>query len=51
MLAWGSAVFDVMDGHNERSQVAFETLVGLRRYLDKYGRAEYLKEGGFTPYF
>ena len=39
---------DVMDGHNERSQVAFETLVGLRRYLDKYGRAEYLKEGGLA---
>ena len=48
MLAWGSAVFDVMDGHNERSQVAFETLVGLRKYLDKYGRAEYLKEGGLA---
>ena len=28
-------VVDVMDGHNERSRY-FETLVGLRRYLDKY---------------
>lgn len=48
MLGWGSAVFDLMDGHNPRSRAAFETLVGLRRYLDRYGRAAYLKEGGLA---
>ena len=48
MLDWGAAVFDLMDGHNERSKAAFQTLVGLRAYLDVYGRAEYLKEGGLA---
>lgn len=48
MLAWGSAVFDLMDGHNARSKAAFQTLVGLRAYLDVYGRAEYLKQGGLA---
>lgn len=48
MLAWGAAVFDLMDGHNARSKAAFQSLVGLREYLDVYGRAEYLKEGGLA---
>ena len=43
-----AAVFDVMDGFNERSQAAFQTLVGLREYLDVYGRAAFLKEGGLA---
>ena len=48
MLDWGAAVFDVMDGFNLRSQRAFETLKGLRAYLDVYGRPEHLKEGGLA---
>ena len=48
MLAWGSAVFDLMDGFNGRSKEAFETLLGLREYLSVYGRAEHLKEGGLA---
>ena len=48
MLDWGSAVFDLMDGHNQRSKDAYQTLVGLRDYLDVYGRAEHLKEGGLA---
>lgn len=48
MLEWGGATFDLMDGHNPRSQEAFATLVGLREYLDIYGKAEKLKEGGLA---
>ncbi len=48
MLKWGAATFDLMDGFNQRSQQAFETLVGLRKYLDKYGKREELKEGGLA---
>lgn len=48
MLKWAAATFDLMDGFNERSQKAFDDLVGLRAYLDKYGQAKYLKEGGLA---
>lgn len=48
MLKWAAATFDLMDGHNARSKKAFEDLVELRAYLDKYGQAKYLKEGGLA---
>lgn len=48
MLEWAAAVFDVMDGHNARSKKAAEILRGLRAYLDVYGQAEHLKEGGLA---
>jgi cytochrome P450 len=48
MLDWAAATFDLMDGFNARSQQAFKTLVGLREYLDKYGRKDALKEGGLA---
>lgn len=48
MLKWGAATFDLMDGFNARSRKAFETLVGLRAYLDAHGRPEDLKEGGLA---
>ena len=37
MLKWAAATFDLMDGFNERSRKAFDTLVELRDYLDEYG--------------
>jgi cytochrome P450 len=48
MVEWGAATFDLMDGFNARSRAAFETLKELRAYLDTYGRAEHLKEGGLA---
>lgn len=48
MLEWAGATFDLMDGFNERSRKAFNTLVGLRDYLDEYGQAKHLKEGGLA---
>ena len=48
MLEWAAATFDLMDGFNERSHKAFDTLVGLRDYLDDYGEAKHLKEGGLA---
>lgn len=48
MLKWAGATFDLMDGFNERSQKAMETMVGLKQYLDKYGKPEELKEGGLA---
>lgn len=48
MLKWAAATFDLMDGFNERSRKAFDTLVELRDYLDEYGQAKHLKEGGLA---
>ena len=48
MLKWAVATFDLMDGFNERSRKAFDTLVELRDYLDEYGQARHLEEGGLA---
>jgi cytochrome P450 len=48
MLKWAAATFDLMDGFNERSRKAFDALVGLRDYLDEFGQARHLKEGGLA---
>ena len=48
MLKWAAATFDLMDGFNDRSKAAFDTLVALRAYLDEYGQANRLKEGGLA---
>ena len=41
----GSGDGDLVDGFNARSRKAFDTLVGLREYLDEHGQAKHLKEG------
>ncbi|WP_146347161.1 cytochrome P450 [Phaeobacter marinintestinus] len=48
MLKWAAAAFNLFEGFNARSQAAFGELVGLRDYLDKYGKPEHLKEGGLA---
>ena len=37
MLKWAAATFDLIDGFNERTRKAFDTLVEIRDYLDEYG--------------
>ena len=51
MLQWAAATFDLMDGFNERSRKAFDKFVELRDYLDEYGQAKQLKEGGWRGGF
>ncbi len=48
MLKWAAATFNLFEGFNDRSKAAFSELVGLREYLDEYGRADHLKEGGLA---
>lgn len=48
MLPWAAAAFNLFEGFNARSQAAFDTLVDLRAFLDKYGTRDAVKEGGLA---
>ena len=48
MVKWASATFNLFEGFNDRAKSAFEDLVGMRKFLDEYGKPEHLDKGGLA---
>ena len=48
MVKWASATFNLFEGFNARAKSAFGDLVGMRKFLDEYGKPEHLDKGGLA---